>query len=294
VDGELEIGVSLPIAGEDIPDVTQAARCAEELGLDSVWVGDHLSDGRPILEATVALAAAAAVTRRVRVGFGILQLALRHPAWAAKQIGSLQYLSDNRLILGVGVGGSAPQEWQAVGVPLEERGIRTDRALAVLGPLVAGKATDLPGAAGVTLAPAVPPPPVWIGGGSAAALRRAVRFGEAWLAAATPPDEIAEAAVRLRVLAAAADRSAPAVASVVIAAAGDGTGEGLTRFLSARLGMSPDRAARTAVFGDPAQLADQLRRYADAGVRHVVLAPFGADWRTQFELFAEARRRLCG
>ncbi len=128
----LDIGVSLPTTGEDVPDVVEAARTAERAGFDSVWVGDHLADGRPILESTVALAAAAAVTERVRLGFGVLQLALRHPAWAAKQIGSLQTLSRGRLVLGVGAGGDTPLEWAAAGVPVAERGARTDRALAAL------------------------------------------------------------------------------------------------------------------------------------------------------------------
>ncbi|MEV0275028.1 LLM class flavin-dependent oxidoreductase [Streptomyces sp. NPDC050610] len=282
----LDIGVSLPTAGEGIPDVAEAARAAEEAGFDSVWVGDHLTDGRPIVESTVALSAAAAVTGRVRLGFGVLQLALRQPAWAAKQIGSLQYLSRGRLVLGVGVGGAAPEEWAAAGVPMTERGARTDRALAALPGLLAG--TGEP-----RLAPAVEMPPVWVGGGSEAALRRACRHGDGWLAAAAPPHELADTAGRLGTYAREAGRPVPRTGCVVIAAAG-GSAEGLAGFLTARLGLDPERAAATAVAGGPDELAERLARYPEAGVEQLVLVPFGPDWHAQCELLAQARRALVG
>nr|ADE34500.1 SsfP [Streptomyces sp. SF2575] len=282
----LDIGVSLPTAGDDIPDVADAARRAEEAGFDSVWVGDHLTDGRPILEATVALAAAAAATTRVRLGFGVLQLALRHPAWAAKQIGSLQYLSGNRVVLGVGVGGAAPQEWEAAGVPLAERGARTDAALAALPGLLAGEGEP-------RLSPPVPAPPVWIGGGSQRALRRAARFGAGWLAAATPPAELAAAGEQLSALAKEAERPAPSVGSVVITAAG-GSAEALAGFLTARLGLSPECDVAVAVAVGPPELAERLAHYVDAGVEQFVLIPFGSDWKTQIDLLAEARRSIVG
>ncbi|GAQ53045.1 LLM class flavin-dependent oxidoreductase [Streptomyces acidiscabies] len=280
----LDIGVSLPTTGEDVPDVVEAARTAERAGFDSVWVGDHLADGRPILESTVALAAAAAVTERVRLGFGVLQLALRHPAWAAKQIGSLQTLSRGRLVLGVGAGGDTPLEWAAAGVPVAERGARTDRALAALPDLLAGKGEP-------RLLPEAGMPPVWIGGGSDAALRRAGRHGDGWLAAATPPEEIRGAAGRLGSYAREYGREVPQTGCLVIVAAG-GRADDLAGFLTARLGLTPERAAATAVAGEPSELAGRLARYLDAGVRQLVLVPFGGDWRTQYELLAQAREAL--
>ncbi|GGS05700.1 N5,N10-methylene tetrahydromethanopterin reductase [Streptomyces humidus] len=312
----LHTGVSLPISGDDIPDVTATARYAESAGFDSVWVGDHLADGRPLLESTLALAAAAAVTTRVRVGLGVLQLALRQPVWAAKQIATLQCLSGGRLVLGVGTGGSVPAEWRAAGIALDGRGRRTDRVLAALPGLLTGQRTPLaglvprpggtpagsgsPGTADapeeVTLAPAVPRPPLWIGGGSGRALRRVAEYGDAWLAAATPPGELADAGGRLGELAAQYGRPAPQVAALVIAAGvrehGERAAGQLAGFLSARLGMDPGRAARAAVAGGPAAIAERLDAYRAAGVHHVVLAPFGTDWRRQFDVFAEARQLL--
>src|ERR1700761_3551980 len=121
------------------PQVTAAARLAEESGLDGVWAGDHLWCPAPILDATSALAAAAAVTERVSIGTSVLLLGMRPLAWAAKQVATLQALSGNRLKLGVGIGGEFPSEYAAAEVPIKERGRRLDRALALLPGLLAGE-----------------------------------------------------------------------------------------------------------------------------------------------------------
>jgi len=306
----LGIGMSLPATGEDIPPIPAMAQFAEAAGFDSVWAGDHLADGRPLLECTLTLAAAAVATSRVAVGCGVLQLALRQPVWAARQISTLAYLAGGRLILGVGTGGSVPAEWQAAGVPLNGRGGRTDHLLTVLPDLLAGKpipiaalvppagnASSAPAEeARVTLTPPVTMPPLWIGGGPGRALRRAAELGDAWLAAATPPAELAAAGRRLAELASDHGRATPAVAVVIIAAgvrARDAQARrDLAAFLSTRLGLPADVASRAAVAGGPEAIADQLGEYAGAGVRHVVLAPFGPNWQQQAGIFAEARDRL--
>ena len=108
----IEIGVILPTSTPDprqpiLGDVRAAARLAEELNLGSVWSTDHLIASAPLLDSTVVLATAAAVTGRVGIGFGAMLLALRPVAWAAKQVAALQYVSGNRVLLGVGTGNPA-------------------------------------------------------------------------------------------------------------------------------------------------------------------------------------------
>lgn len=98
----LEIGVILPTSSPQpgqaiLGDVRESARHAEELGLDSVWSTDHLIAGAPMLDSSVVLATAAAVTERITVGYNVMLLALRPVAWAAKQINTLQLVSNNRL-----------------------------------------------------------------------------------------------------------------------------------------------------------------------------------------------------
>ena len=136
-------------------DLSAVARHVEDAGLDGVFVGDHLAAAVPHADSTLALAVAAAATTRIRIGFGVMVLALRHPAWAAKQLASLQQLSGNRVILGVGLGGAVhgTAAWDAVGVPFQERGARTDAALGILRGLISGEPTELRDGSNLTLAP---------------------------------------------------------------------------------------------------------------------------------------------
>jgi Luciferase-like monooxygenase len=99
----IQIGVILPTSTPDparpiLGDVRESARLADEAGLDSVWSTDHVIASAPILDSTVVLATAAAVTGRVKIGFGVMLLALRPVAWAAKQISTLQYVSGDRVL----------------------------------------------------------------------------------------------------------------------------------------------------------------------------------------------------
>ena len=120
---------------------------AEERGFESVWSVDQLvaGTGVPVLDSLTALAAAGAVTQRVKLGVGVLIAPLRPVAWIAKQVATLQYLSGDRVLLGIGAGGDRHAgSWDAVGVPRRERGRRTDEALRRLPDLIAGKRPSSP------------------------------------------------------------------------------------------------------------------------------------------------------
>ena len=172
----------------------EQARYAEQLGLDGIFVGDHLKPAGPYPESMVVLAAAAAVTERIHVGFGVMVLALRDPAWAAKQLATLQHVSGGRVVRGVGTGGvmHGTEAWEAVGVPYAERGRRTDEALALLPGLIRSETVELPSGASITLSPGADVPPILIGGNSPAALRRAVRHGAGWFSSVTTPQRVAD------------------------------------------------------------------------------------------------------
>lgn len=127
----LSVGVMLSVARSGRPDDLRSnASQAEQLGIDALFVGDRLVAAVPILDSTVTLATVAAVTDRVGIGFGVMLPALRGAAGAAKQIATLQLLSHNRVILGVGTGGEMHGQsgWDAAGIPYRERGPRTDDA----------------------------------------------------------------------------------------------------------------------------------------------------------------------
>lgn len=253
-----EIGVILPsiaVQQRDELDLPTAARHAEDAGLDSVWHGDHLATGAPTVDCTVALAAAAATTRRIRVGASVFVPAIRPLAWVAKQIASLQHVSRGRLVLGVGSGGG-PTQWAAAGVPFAERGRRTDTALKLLPRLLAGEPvqlTDEPGHPVVELAPAVPAPPFWVGNASPVAIRRAASLGDGWFPSLVPAGDIADARAQLTERAAANGRPVPTIAIGATGALGTGDGVPTRAEVAARLssayGMPTDRAAGIPITG---------------------------------------------
>ena len=292
---QVSIGVMLSVLRSTRPEELRAnARHAEGLGIDAVFVGDHLVATVPILDSTLTLATVAAVTERIRLGFGVMLPALRGPAWAAKQLATLQILSGNRVILGVGSGGDVHRAsgWEAAGVPYAERGPRTDAALAAFPDLIAGAPTTLASRATMALAPPAQVPPIWIGGNGPVALRRAAEHGTAWFPSMMLPADIARGARRLSELAEERARPTPAIAvgaSVVLGASPsrsllDAFAAGVSGY-----GVSADQASRLVITGTPEQAAERIVEYVRAGASYLVLGVVGDGWQRECELIAEAR-----
>src|SRR6185437_16997257 len=167
----------------DASHYRRIAEAAEAAGFDSLWASDHIAFHHPLLDVTVALATFAAVTERIALGAGVLLLPLRAPALVAREFASLDYLSGGRVILGVGVGGEVPADFEAVGVPVRERGARTNASMRALRELFPRQAP----------APVQPGgPPLWVGGRSEAALRRASELGDGWFPLWVSPERYAE------------------------------------------------------------------------------------------------------
>src|SRR4030095_6910103 len=108
------------------------ARRVEALDYHPLWTGDHVSFHGPIYESLTLLASYASVTQKIRLGTAVYLLALRHPTIAAKVTSTLDALSGGRLIFGVGVGGENPKEFEAAGVPHQERGARVTEGIDVV------------------------------------------------------------------------------------------------------------------------------------------------------------------
>jgi alkanesulfonate monooxygenase SsuD/methylene tetrahydromethanopterin reductase-like flavin-dependent oxidoreductase (luciferase family) len=290
------VSVVIPHAIRSNADGLSAfARRVEDAGLDGVFTGDHLATAAPLADAALTLAVAAAATTRIQVGFGVMVLALRHPAWAAKQVATLQQLSRNRVILGVGLGGAAhgTAAWDAVGVPYRDRAARTDAAIGILRGLIAGKPTGFPGGTELTLAPGAPPPPIWIGGNGPASRQRAAAYGDGWFPSMITPGDVGAGAAHLAGLCALRGRAGiPAVAvggSVLLGAAP--SADVLNAHVAALIsgyGIPPRIATELPLTGPPAAIAERLRSYAAAGARHIVLGLIGDDWHQQCDLLAEA------
>jgi probable F420-dependent oxidoreductase len=190
------------------------ARAVEDLGFDSLFITDHLLAAKrfysvSFLEPLSALAVAAGVTERVRLGTSILIMPLRNPVLLAKELATLQFLSENRMILGAGVGWN-DAEYEAVGVRKSERGRRTDEMLDIMLPLLEGETVTYHGrhysVDEVFIEPtAAQRPELWIGGGSQLAdpkspdlprfvesVKARVLRSDGWIPRPTcPPDDIA-------------------------------------------------------------------------------------------------------
>ena len=156
------------------------------MGASALWATDHLFWHGPALEAMVALSVAATVARQAVLGTCVVQLPLRRAVAVAKQAASLQLLSQGRMILGVGVGSHAG-EYEQAGVAYADRGRQLDAGIAELrrswssGDGVRAGDVTVGGAERYRQLPAPDPIPVWVGGSSEAALRRAARLADGWM-----------------------------------------------------------------------------------------------------------------
>lgn len=268
-----------------------AARRAEALGFDMVWTGDHIQFHSEMLECVTALAAAAGATERIKVASGVMLVAIRPPALVAKQVAALQIASGGRFVLGVGVGGENPAEWDAMGVPVTTRGRRTNDLLEALPRLLAGEAVTMPDGTPIpALGPVAAMPPVWVGGRADAALRRAVRFGEAWLGLFLEPRHVVAKREQLAELAAEAGRPAPAVALTIFTNVGEGSAvhDEARAYLEGAYGIPYEKTERYTAVGTVEQVAEKLAAFCDAGVEGFQLISASRDVEGQYEGLAEA------
>jgi probable F420-dependent oxidoreductase len=286
-------------SGKPAP-VVRAARLAESLGFDAVWVGDHLACPSPHLEATGVLAAAAAVTEHIELGFSVMLLGMRPIAWSAKQLVTIDSLSGGRLLLGVGVGGEFPQEFAAAGVPVAERGARLNESLEVLPDLLRGQPVEHSGRTLQLRIPALEPPissvpPVYVGGRGEAALRRAARFGDMWLPMWLEPEVLADRSARLAELAEEHGRPRPGVALLVGVNVDDDADQARREaeaHLNGLYNLPLKVVERWTPVGSPDRVLEYLEAQLAAGVQELILMPLGGDPLGQYERLAEVRDRL--
>jgi alkanesulfonate monooxygenase SsuD/methylene tetrahydromethanopterin reductase-like flavin-dependent oxidoreductase (luciferase family) len=304
---EASIGIQLPTVDgfrRGYVDLRPTARRAEEVGLDSLWVGDHLVANAPIVESVVAVATAVAVTERIRVGFAVLLAAMRQPAWLAKQLSSLQAVSGGRIEVGVGVGGEIPAEWAAAEVPVRERGRRTDALLSVLPELLSGRTVQLPEPWQVEvppLEPHGPTPPLWVGGRTDVALRRAVRHRAGWMGLWADEQRLRNCGERLREIAAELSAPVPTMGvQVLVHPCADGTrGQAETADFMEQVYRIPfAKLSRYALTGGTDAIAERLAGLVTAGAGTVVMIPALRDYLPHMDelgAIADAvRARLAG
>jgi probable F420-dependent oxidoreductase len=245
------------------------AQRAEQLGFESVWVAEHLvfptqirsrypysaagvppiNPATPLLDPLLVLMQVAARTERIRLGTNVYILPLRHPLAVARMAVTLDVLSNGRLTFGVGLGWLA-EEFDAVGVDFASRGARTRESVRAIRALWTEAEPSFQGRY-VTFGPVKfepkpvqqPHPPIVFGGESAAALRRAAALGDGWYGVGHTPESARGQVARLRAQLGEAGRAA----------------------VSFEITVS---------HGGPELTADDVARYADAGVHRVVSLPW--------------------
>jgi probable F420-dependent oxidoreductase len=311
LDSKLKIGLitihrrTEPATGPWLPRIDEMRELVELVdgcGYDSLWCGDHISFPMAILDPLLQLAQAAVVSRRLVLGTSVYLLPLRHPVPVAKQVASLDHLTEGRFIFGVGVGGEFAREYEACGVPIKERGARLGEAIPLLRKLWSGEPVThegryYPAFKGVPMQPPgrqVIGPPIWCGGRSDGALARAGRLADGWIAYVVTPDMYKSGLDKIAGAAKEAGRgNAKFGTGHLLFTRLDDTYEkaldAATVTLSQRYAMDFRKAAeRYAALGSAQQVADRIRAFHSAGVRHVTLDLVGPyeERNRQIERFA--------
>jgi alkanesulfonate monooxygenase SsuD/methylene tetrahydromethanopterin reductase-like flavin-dependent oxidoreductase (luciferase family) len=300
----MDLGVHLPLMqfGSEplsFTRLTETVGAAREGGFAAVSVNDHFVFQTPWLDGPTALAAVIEHSGEMTLATTLSLAVLRGPVPLAKALSALDVLSEGRLIAALGPG-SSQRDYDALGVPFEERWMRFDEAIAILRKLLKGE----PGPERSRYYPALndleltPPPrgetPLWIGSwGSKAGLRRVARTGDGWLASAynTTPERFAEARVRLAGELTSngrdAERFPNGLATMWTWVAEDraDVDRVLNQVLAPLLSRNPDELRDQLCVGSAEHCAALLSRYAEAGCERVYLWPLGNE-RRQIELLA--------
>jgi len=241
--------------------ITRILQGLENAGFESAWTGEHVvvidpqkppspvAPEFPMLDTVAALSFAAAVTTRLKLGSGIILLAQRNPVVLAKELSSIDVLSQGRLLFGVGVG-YVKQEFDVIGVPYEERGARVSEHIEAIRSLWTedqpdfdGRFTRISGVQAKPMPIQSPHPPIIIGGMSQPAYRRAIAHGDGWYGFNQTEEDVAGSIEGLKK-----------------AARDSGTSE---RFDELEISVTPRGVVD----------ADRLKRFEDLGVSRLILLP---------------------
>jgi probable F420-dependent oxidoreductase len=280
-----EVKIGMMLAAGDRQSVLDKARKMEESGLDSIWVGDHIAFHIPVIESLSLLSFCAAVTERIELATGVLLLPLRNPTLTAKMTGTIDMLSNGRLILGVGVGGEFPPEFEAVGSPLADRGPRTNEAIEILRRHWQEGAAEFEGEhfqfGKVKIEPKpVRPggPPIIVGGRKAVSMKRAGRLGDGYISHMCDVQTYASNLVQIGDHAKQAGRAGmPFQTAALLFTVLDDSYEAAHKRAAEMLGRIyntdfTEASKRYCLLGKPEDCLEQMRKFAQAGCRHFVMS----------------------
>lgn len=303
----LRIG-AIPAAGLNDADVHERARIMGLLaaaGLDGVLQADHVSfrNGSGT-DAIVMMAGLSGAHPTLGLHIGVFLLPLRHPVTVARSLATLAQLAPGRVVFGVGIGGEDRHEVEVCGVDPRSRGRRCDASLEILRALLAGESvTHHDEFFDVDECRIVPSPapaiPVLVGGRSDAAIRRAGRYGDGWLGAWCSPRRFVEAADTCATVADAAGRGAVAWRHkyqpwVGLADTREAAREHVATAMRRFYGLPFEAFEKYTPYGTPADVAEALAPYLQAGVREFDMSLYGAEPDATIEMAGEVKRLLSG
>ena len=298
---KVRIGISLA-------DIVSDAGAADELlefvdlcerwDIDSIWVSDRIVSPKITLDPIVLMAYLASRMRNMKFGTSALVLPTRHPVVVAKQLATLDFLCKGRLLLVVGLGGDDSKDFAATGIPKEERGKRGDEAIVLMKKLWTEESVSFVGrfysAQNLTV---LPRPyqaggiPLWVGGRSKAALRRAGHLADGWLTANTSPPEVRAGIESIRRFAREAGREiAEDHYGVLIPYCIASNEENALANTAPSVSRRADIALHDyAALGAPEEIRVKIQAYIDAGATKFVMRPCGPreSLRAQVEILAK-------
>lgn len=276
----IEFGTALPSA----TGIAEFARKAEELGFDFLGCGEHVMFHGPVSNTFISLSVAAGATQRIKLLSSVVLLPLYPAALVAKMGAALDVASGGRYNFGIGIGGEFPKEFEACGVPVNQRGARTNEALEVITKLwteknvtFKGKFTTLNE---VTIEPAPlqkPRPPIWVAGRKEPAMKRTAKYADGWLPYMYTPQQLHESIDSINKFGKEFGRDMSTFTpGIFVFAAVHADGDRARQMCSDKLSKQYNQdfsklIGKYALAGTPEECQKRLKEYVDAGAKMVVL-----------------------
>lgn len=296
------VGLSVPWDLWDLDADARRSRLSAvaDSGIDHLFTADHVSfhDGSG-MDAPVLLAALGGLEPRLDLHAGVFLLALRHPMVAARQIATLAQTAPGRVTIGVGVGGEDRHEFEVCGIDPATRGRRTDVALTIVRQLLDGNTVSGDGefydfVDGIILPTPAQRIPFLVGGRSNAALQRAGRFGDGWLAAWCSSTRFSDAVRIVEECDRTPDDGWQHALQLWVGVGAD-RADGRAHVAARMEGFYKipfERFEKYTPVGNAEQIAEFLAPYVDAGATTLNLTPCGADPEVEYDTIATVRALL--
>jgi probable F420-dependent oxidoreductase len=252
-------------------------------GVDSIWQTDRLLSREPMLECMTALAALAGRTRRLKFGMNVVSLAMRDPVLVAKQCATIDVLSEGRLLPAFGIGSPRAPEWAALHLDTRTRGRKTDEGLEIVRRLWREDKVDFVGEhyrlSGATISPKPVQAnlPMWIGGGSEAAIRRTARIGTGWQGGPETPAEAGRivAAIRTALIETGRSIDDDHYGASFPFHFGRAADPAVARGMEAYTKRTGHAADAYFAVGDAGTIVGRIAEYVAAGISKFILRPVG-------------------